>query len=137
MISFFRRFFQSKIGLPIVLAFLALMALAFAASDITGSTFGGVSNTDRVAVVGGEGVPAPDLTLAANNALEQVRAQNPTLTMPEFIAEGALDEVMRQLTATTPLRLTVPVQGASIELPIPPFVVEEWRKVAQSSPSGG
>jgi len=97
MISFFRRFFQSKIGLPIVLAFLALMALAFAASDITGSTFGGVSNTDRVAVVGGEGVPAPDLTLAANNALEQVRAQNPTLTMPEFIAEGALDEVMRQL----------------------------------------
>lgn len=97
MISFFRRFFQSKIGLPIVLAFLVLMALAFAASDITGSTFGGVTNTDRVAVVGGEAVPAPDLTLAANNALKQVRAQNPTLTMPEFIAEDALDEVMRQL----------------------------------------
>jgi len=53
------------------------------------------------------------------------------------VAEYDLFEVMRQLTATTPLRLTVPVQGESIELPIPPFVVEEWRKVAQSSPSGG
>lgn len=97
MISFFRRFFQSKIGLPIFLAFLALMALAFAASDITGSTFGGVSNSDRVAVVGGEGVPVADLTMAANNALDQVRQQNPTLTMPEFIAEGGLDEVIKQL----------------------------------------
>jgi hypothetical protein len=52
------------------------------------------------------------------------------------VAEYDLFEVMRQLTATTPLRLTLPVQGEPIELPIPPFVVEEWRKVAQSSPSG-
>lgn len=97
MLSFFRRFFQSKIGLPIFLAFLALMALAFAASDITGSTFGGVSNSDRMAVVGGEAVPLRDLTMAANNALQQVREGNPTLTMPEFVAEGGLDEVVRQL----------------------------------------
>jgi len=52
------------------------------------------------------------------------------------VAEYDVFEVMRQLTATTPLRLTIPVQGESIELPIPPFVVEEWRQVAQSSPSG-
>lgn len=97
MLSFFRRFFQSKIGLPIFLAFLALMALAFAAADITGSTFGGVSSSDRMAVVGGEAIPVSDLTVAANTALQQVRSQNPTLTMPEFVAEGALDEVIRQL----------------------------------------
>ncbi len=97
MFSFFRRFFQSKIGLPIFLAFLALMALAFAASDITGSTFGGVSNSDRVAVVGGEAIPVSDLTVASKTALDQVRAQNQTLTMPEFVAEGGFDEVIRQL----------------------------------------
>lgn len=97
MLSFFRRFFQSKIGLPIFIAFLALMALAFAASDISGSTFGGVSNSDRVAVVGGEAVPVRDLTIAASNSLEQVRERNPTLTMPEFIEQGGLDEVIRQL----------------------------------------
>jgi peptidyl-prolyl cis-trans isomerase D len=97
MISFFRRFFASKIGLPIVLAFLALMALAFAASDITGSTFGGVSGGDRLAVVGGEAIPIAELPVAANVALDQVRAQNPTLTMPEFVAEGGLEEVIDQL----------------------------------------
>lgn len=97
MLTFFRRFFQSKIGLPIFLGFLVLMALAFAAADITGSTFGGVSGSERVAVVGGEPIASTELVTAANNALDQVRQQNPTLTMPEFIAAGALDEVMRQL----------------------------------------
>lgn len=97
MISFFRRFFASKIGLPIVLAFLGLMALAFAAADITGATFGGVANSDRMAVVGGEPVPMSDLTVAVNNALDQVRQQNPTLTMPEFVAQGGFDAVVSQL----------------------------------------
>ena len=93
----FRRFFASKIGLPIVLAFLALMALAFAASDITGSTFGGISSSERMAVVGGKSIPINDLTVSANNALSQVRQQNPTLTMPEFVAQGGLEEVTLQL----------------------------------------
>lgn len=97
MISMFRRFFASKIGLPIVLAFLALMAIAFAASDITGSTFGGISSSERMAVVGGESIPINDLTVSANNALSQVRQQNPTLTMPEFVAQGGLEEVTLQL----------------------------------------
>lgn len=97
MLSFFRRFFQSRIGLPIFLAFLVLMALAFAASDITGSTFGGVSNSDRMAVVGDQAIPLSDLTVASRTALDQVRAQNPTLTMPEFVTDGGFDEVVRQL----------------------------------------
>jgi len=97
MISFFRRLFASKIGLAIAMAFLALMALAFAASDITGRTFGGIASTDRMAVVGSKSIAISDLTTSANNALAQVRQQNPTLTMPEFIAQGGLDEVTKQL----------------------------------------
>jgi peptidyl-prolyl cis-trans isomerase D len=97
MISFFRRFFASRIGLPIVLAFLGLMALAFAASDITGATFGGVANSDRMAVVGGKPVPIADLSVAVNNGLNQVREQNPTLTMPEFVAQGGFEQVVTQL----------------------------------------
>ena len=98
MFSFFRRFFQSKIGLPIFLGFLALMALAFASADISGTTtFGGVSGGDRMAVVGDEAIPVSELSLSANTALDQVRQQNPTLTMPEFIREGLFDEVIRQL----------------------------------------
>jgi hypothetical protein len=73
------------------------MALAFVASDLGNTNFGGVTNTDRMAVVGGEAIPISDLTVSANNALAQVRQRNPTLTMPEFIAEGSLDEVVKQM----------------------------------------
>jgi peptidyl-prolyl cis-trans isomerase D len=97
MISFFRRFFASKIGLPIALAFLVLIALAFAASDLSNANFGGISRGDRMAVVGGESIALADLPAAANAALDQVRAQNPTLTMPELIAEGGFEVVVDQL----------------------------------------
>jgi peptidyl-prolyl cis-trans isomerase D len=99
MLTFFRQFFQSKIGLPIFLGFLVLMALAFAVADITGtgSSFGTVSGNDNIAVVGDEPIPNNELVTAANNALDQVRQQNPGLAMPEFIRAGALDEVLRQL----------------------------------------
>lgn len=98
MLSFFRRFFQSKIGLPIFLSFLVLVAFAFAAADITGSTFGGISAGSRVALVGKEPIPASELTSGAQVALEQVRGQiDPTLSMPEFIAQDGLEEVVKQL----------------------------------------
>lgn len=97
MISFFRRFFSSKIGLPIALAFLALIALAFAASDLSNTGLGGISRGDRMAVVGGEQIPLADLPAAANAALDQVRANNPTLTMPELVAEGGFEAVVDQL----------------------------------------
>ncbi len=97
MISFFRRFFSSKIGLPIALAFLGLIALAFAASDLSNTGLGGISRGDRMAVVGGEPIALADLPAAANAALDQVRAQNPTLTMPELVAEGGFEAVVDQL----------------------------------------
>ena len=101
MISFFRRFFASKIGLPIALAFLALIALAFAASDLSNANFGGISRGDRMAVVGGESIPLTELPAAANAALDQVRAQNPTLTMPELVTEGGFEVVVDQLIDRT------------------------------------
>lgn len=97
MISFFRRFFASKIGLPIALAFLVLLGLAFAASDLTNTSFSVVSGGDNLAVVGSEKIPVSDLQVAANSALDQLRQQNPTLTMPEFVGEGGIDEVVRQM----------------------------------------
>ena len=97
MISFFRKFFQSKIGLPIFIGFLALVALAFAAADITGSTFGGVSGGARVAAVGDRTIAANELEATAQSAIQQVRRENPTITMPAFISEGGLDEVLSQL----------------------------------------
>ncbi len=97
MISFFRNFFQSKIGLPIFIAFLLIVAFAFAASDITGSTFGGISGGDRAALVGDDSISTSELQSTATSALNQVRQQDPTLTMPVFIDQGGFDEVLKQL----------------------------------------
>lgn len=97
MISAFRKFFQSKIGLAITFLFIGLIALAFAASDMTGSTFGGVAGGDRVAVVGDERIPNSELTLSSRTALRQIQQQNPTVSMETFIEEGLLEQVLDQL----------------------------------------
>ncbi|QFT77962.1 peptidylprolyl isomerase [Erythrobacter sp. THAF29] len=97
MISFFRNFFQSKIGLPIFIGFLILVALAFAAADITGSTFGGVSGGDRVARVGDETITSSELSRTADSALRSIQQNNPTVSMQQLVAEGGLEEVLNQL----------------------------------------
>lgn len=98
MLTFFRNIFKSKIGLAITLAFIVMIGFAFASSDVAGTgTFGGVAGGDRVAVVGDEKIGTADLSTAAGRAVDQIRQQNPTITMPGFIAEDGLVEVLDQL----------------------------------------
>ena len=98
MLQLFRNFFKSKLGLAITLAFVALIAFAFAAMDVGNTgTFGGVAGGDRVAVVGDRTISTSDLTQNANNALEQARQQDPTLSMQGFIAQGGFEQVLDQL----------------------------------------
>lgn len=98
MITFMRSFFKSKIGLGITLAFLALIAFAFASGDVAGNaTFGGIAGGDRVAVVGDERIDAVDLARTTSSAVTQVRRENPTITVPAFIEQGGLDEVLDQM----------------------------------------
>jgi len=98
MISLFRNFFQSKIGLPIFIGFLVVVALAFAASDISGSaTFGGLSGDDKVAAVGSTTISANEANGAITSALSRARQQNPTITMPQFVAEGGFENELELL----------------------------------------
>lgn len=100
MLQAFRNVFKSKIGLGITIGFIGLIGLAFAVSDVanTGSgAFGGLSAGDNVAVVGDDEITPRDLTDAANVAVDQVRQQNPTLSMPAFIQQGGLERVLDQL----------------------------------------
>ena len=92
MISLLRNFFQSKIGLPIFIGFLVIVALAFAAADISGSsTLGALGGDDKVAVVGGEEITNSELNGAMNNALRREQDQNPTITMQQLVAGETLD----------------------------------------------
>ena len=92
MISLFRNFFQSKIGLPIFIGFLVLVGFAFAMADVTGSaTFGGLTGDDKVAVVGSDTISANEMNGAMNNALDRARQNNPTITMPQLVADDGLE----------------------------------------------
>ncbi len=96
--QFFRNFFKSKIGLGITLLFLALIAVAFASSDVANTTtFGGVAGGDRVAVVGDARITTADLSQAVSTAFEQARLQDPALTMREFVEAGGLEQTFDRL----------------------------------------
>ena len=98
MLQFFRNAFQSKIGVAIALLFLGLIALAFAGSDISSSsTFGGVAGGDRVAMVGKQRISTSSLSKAITNAFENLRQDNPKLSMKAFLAQDGLEQVLNQL----------------------------------------
>ncbi|ALE16517.1 Peptidyl-prolyl cis-trans isomerase PpiD [Altererythrobacter epoxidivorans] len=98
MIQFFRRFFASKIGLAITIAFVGLIGLAFASMDVSGSgTFGGISGGDRVAVVGDAKIGTAELRNGANSGLEEARQSNPTLSMQAFVEGGGLESTINRL----------------------------------------
>lgn len=98
MIQIFRNFFQSKLGIGVTLAFLGLIAVAFATSDVANTgMFGGVAGGDRVAVVGDERIDAIDLSTRASDALNGVRQQDPTITMEAFIAQDGLKDTLDNL----------------------------------------
>ncbi|GGD92870.1 hypothetical protein GCM10011515_10740 [Tsuneonella deserti] len=99
MLQFFRNIFKSKYGVLLTLVFIGIIGVAFAVGDVagTGSLGGGISGGDRVAVVGGDKISAAELSEAASNAVDQVRQENPTVSMAAFVGQGGLTEVLDQL----------------------------------------
>lgn len=94
MIQGFRKLFSSRLGVIVTLAFVGLMALAFASADITGSSFGGVGGGERVASVGDEQISTSSYAETLNGAFEQARQERPGLTMAQFLAGGGRDGVL-------------------------------------------
>ena len=98
MIQFIRKFLDSKIGLIAALVFLGLIAVAFAGVDVTQSgMFGGAAGGDRAATVGKEKISTSELNRSANRALDQMRQEQPTMTMQAFLERNGLDQVLDEL----------------------------------------
>jgi peptidyl-prolyl cis-trans isomerase D len=98
MISFFRRIFNSKVGVAIVLAIVGIIGLSFALADVSGSsTFGGVAGGDRVASVGKERIGTAELSREVTRTVESLRERNPEITVKGLLAEGGLDQVLTEL----------------------------------------
>ncbi len=98
MLQFFRNIFKTKLGLLLTFALLALIALAFATADVSNTgTFGGIAGGDRVAVVGDTRISTAELSRATSQALDRAQQQEPTLSMPAFLARGGLGQVLDQM----------------------------------------
>lgn len=104
MLSFFRRFTHSKIGAVIAFLVLGIIALAFAASDITGLSTGttGIGGGD-VAKVGKAEVTIAALKARVQTAVEAGRQQQPTLDVTQFVTQGGLNSTLDREIATLAL----------------------------------
>ncbi len=99
MISFFRRIFTSRFGGIFALGFLGLIAVAFAAGDISNLGFGGNSGISggNVAQAGKQSIGIGELRQAIQNAHSQAQERQPGLSMAQFIAEGGAERVLDNL----------------------------------------
>lgn len=98
MISFFRKIFSSKLGLFLTMCFVALIAIAFASADVTGSgAFGGVTGSGTAVRVGDSEISTADVNQSVNNAFRQEQRENTGLDLKTFIEGGGFDGIVDRL----------------------------------------
>lgn len=102
MMSFFRRAIRSKYGPAVGVSFIAIMAAAFAAGDISNqggnlSLFGPGSND--AAKIGDTALTTAELDDRVKRVFENNRRENPELTMTRFVEQGGFTGVLDQLVA--------------------------------------
>lgn len=102
MLQFFRRFLGSKAGAFIALAFLAIIAVAFAAGDITGN--GGFSaltggTGGNAAKAGSSTLSSSEVQSRVQRVFEQERRNNPGLQIGTFLSQNAVEQIFDQLVA--------------------------------------
>lgn len=96
MITSLRSLFGSALGKFLALAFVAVIGVGFALSDITGhSSFGGLGGANA-ATVGNADIGLGELRQRIRNAHDQARRDQPTLTLAAFVESGGLDQVLNQ-----------------------------------------
>ncbi|RMB55296.1 peptidyl-prolyl cis-trans isomerase D [Sphingomonas sp. PP-CE-3A-406] len=114
MLAFFRRLTQSKAGVIITFLVLGVIALAFAAGDVTGlsSMTGGAGITGGdVAKVGKAEVTANELKTQAQTQLEGFRQEQPTLDMATFVNQGGLEGTLDRIVSSMALEQFGRAQG--------------------------
>ncbi len=94
MLSFLRGIIHSKVGMIVTFGILIVIALAFAAGDVTGLASGGGILGHPLAAVDGEKVTADDIRRRAQDEIRAARQQQPDLDMATFVRAGlALGEL--------------------------------------------
>lgn len=116
MITFFRRIFNSRLGLIGSFIFIALVAISFAGSDITGSMngTGTALSSGTVVEVGKSDISTEELQMRAQNQLEVQRRDTPGLEMSRFINAGGFEETLEQMINVRALEGFAEKQGLGV-----------------------
>lgn len=97
MLSFFRRLVHSRVGVIVTLLFLGMIALAFAAGDVTGLTGGQAIAGNQVAKIGDRAIGEAELMRRAQIDLQQARREQPELTIAQYVGAGGLEATLERL----------------------------------------
>jgi peptidyl-prolyl cis-trans isomerase D len=116
MLSFFRRFTHSKLGVIITFIVLGVIALAFAAGDVTGLAGNATSGLtgNNVATVGSEKITSAGLKARVQSELEAARQRQPTATMEQLLAQGGLQGVLEREINTLALEQFAKRNGMAV-----------------------
>ncbi|MFM6853031.1 MAG: peptidyl-prolyl cis-trans isomerase [Sphingopyxis sp.] len=117
MITAIRRMITSKVGAVVALVFLAIVGLAFAMSDINGTSnaSGGAVAADSVASVGKRQITLAYLRQRLDRAYANAARQQPGLTMQQFVASGGLDRLVKETTDIVALEQYARAHGVSVD----------------------
>ncbi|MEP9357179.1 SurA N-terminal domain-containing protein [Sphingomonas sp. KR3-1] len=101
MLSFFRNFTKSRYGLIAVFVFLGLIAIAFAAGDVTGiRNMASGAGSSTLATVGGRKISDTEVKDRIDRFIRNMQQQGQAVTMEQFLAQGgleiAIDEMVNQ-----------------------------------------
>ena len=114
MIGFMRRIIGSKFGAVFALVFLATVAFAFIAGDITsnnhysGFSFLGGSTSTKI---GGTSLPDSEVQTRVQRAFEGQRRESPGMKIGDFLSLGAVEGIYSQLVSALSLEEFAHKQG--------------------------
>lgn len=99
MLSSFRNFSKSPLGLVVLFLFFAVIALAFGLTDMTGmrSMATGGLGKNIVARVGSREVDEAELSDRVQLLLKQLRQQGQPITNEDFVKRGGVDQVLNEM----------------------------------------
>ena len=105
MLNMFRNFIKSRVGIIVVFVVLGIIAIAFAASDVTGMrSMSSGSSGKVVAKVGNREITDAELTEESDRFLKARRAEGQNVTTEQFLAGRGLEMMLDQLVDVASLQ---------------------------------
>lgn len=114
MLNAFRNFTKSRYGLIIVFIFLGLLAIAFAASDVTGMRQGITGSSGALATVAGEKVTEQQVRERLERYVRNAQAQGQKITMAQLLAQGGFEAALNDAVNTAAIEAFANQNGMAV-----------------------